>query len=134
MDKLNEIHGTWFDKKNPVIFMDGELRKDLLDRMYEWKDKTDLVLAMGTSLCGMHADCVSESCAERYIKSKGKVGQGLVIVNLQQTPLDDKCSLRIFAKIDDVMKLLANELNVKVSTKDVFSAYPPAFKSLHTKR
>merc|ERR1712154_657044 len=38
----------------------------------------------------------------------------LVIVNLQKTPLDDVCSLRIFAKIDDVMAPLMKELGLEI--------------------
>ena len=38
--------------------------------------------------------------------------QGAVIVNLQETQYDRLCSLRIFAKIDDVMHLLAQELEI----------------------
>merc|ERR1712113_239852 len=38
----------------------------------------------------------------------------LVIVNLQKTPLDDVCSLRIFAKIDDVMVPLMKELGLEI--------------------
>jgi len=26
MKKLNEIHGSWFDKKNPVVLMDDSLK------------------------------------------------------------------------------------------------------------
>ena len=38
----------------------------------------------------------------------------LVIVNLQETPLDVIASLRIFAKCDDVSKLLAKKLSVEI--------------------
>merc|ERR1712056_98484 len=38
----------------------------------------------------------------------------LVIVNLQKTPLDKVCSLRIFAKIDDVMVPLMKELGLEI--------------------
>lgn len=33
-------------------------------------------------------------------------------VDLQKTPYDDKCTLRIFARCDDVMKMLMQELNL----------------------
>merc|ERR1719464_349991 len=38
----------------------------------------------------------------------------LVVVNLQATPMDDLCSLRIFAKIDDVMVGLMKELALPI--------------------
>lgn len=39
---------------------------------------------------------------------------GAVIVGLQQTQYDDVCSLRIYAKIDDVMELLAKIMKLSV--------------------
>merc|ERR1719229_2028334 len=54
---------------------------------------------------------------DRWVEQKEK-GQKptdhLVIVNLQKTPLDDVCSLRIFAKIDDVMVPLMKELGLEI--------------------
>ena len=40
----------------------------------------------------------------------------LVIVNLQRTPLDQVASLRIFAKCDDVTRLLAKKLSLDIPT------------------
>jgi len=39
----------------------------------------------------------------------------MVIINLQKTPYDDECALRIFARSDQVMELLVKELGVEVS-------------------
>jgi len=47
------------------------------------------------------------------VKKKNNPGD-LVIVNLQETPLDMIASLRIFAKCDDVSKLLAEKLSVEI--------------------
>ena len=124
-EKINEIHGSWFDKKNPVVFMDGQLRKDLFAEMMNQAKTADLVLAVGTSMCGMTSDCVAAGASERHIQSGA--GQGLVIVNLQQTPYDEACSLRIFAKIDDVMSLVKKKMKLKVDTA-TYSAYPPVMK------
>lgn len=33
-EKINEVHGAWFDPSNPVVFMDGTLRGDLVDWMF----------------------------------------------------------------------------------------------------
>jgi len=106
---LNEIHGAWFDPSNPVIPMSGDLRGDLFDDLMEWEEKADMVLAMGTSMCGMNADRVVTTCAQ-----KGAFGltTGAVIINLQRTQHDNLASLRIYAKIDDVMKLLADEFSL----------------------
>merc|ERR1712181_67159 len=46
---------------------------------------------------------------------RGKVGAlGTVIVSLQQTQYDPLASLRIFARINDVMEMLAVELSMQV--------------------
>jgi hypothetical protein len=41
------------------------------------------------------------------------LGYGLVIITLQETQLDSKSTLRIFAPLDDVLKLLSIELELK---------------------
>lgn len=107
-EKLNEIHGSWFDKKNPVVLMDDKLNPKLHNLMIEWANKTDFVIAMGSSLCGMEADTVASRVAER----EGTLG--LVIINLQKTPLDHLASIRIFAPCDKVMELLAKKMNIRI--------------------
>ena len=47
------------------------------------------------------------------MKKKNSPGD-LVIINLQETPLDVIASLRIFSKCDDVSKLLAEKLSVEI--------------------
>jgi len=123
--KLNEIHGGWFDKKNPVVLMDGTLRNDLWQRLQDWSGKSECVLAMGTSLCGMGADLVCHQSHQRHAQEG--IGQGLVIINLQRTPLDDKASLRIFARTDDVFACLAKLWRLKLDT-EVHSPYPPVMR------
>lgn len=110
---LNEIHGAWYDPSNPVVPMSGSLREDLIKQMLHWEDKVDLCLALGTSMVGMNADRMAVAPAERA--RKGKAGAlGTVIVSLQQTQYDSISSLRIFATIDEVMKMLAAELQLSV--------------------
>lgn len=46
----------------------------------------------------------------KEVSKKGK----LIIVNLQNTPLDDRAFLKINALCDDVMKRLAEKLTLKV--------------------
>jgi len=36
-DKLNEIHGSWFDKYNPFVMMDGQLKSELFKKLNEWE-------------------------------------------------------------------------------------------------
>ena len=107
-EKLNEIHGSWFDKKNPVVLMDDKLKPDLYRWLQEWAEKSDLVLAMGSSMCGMEADTIATRVAER----EGTLG--LIIINLQKTPHDHLAAIRIFAPCDKAMSLLAKKLNLKI--------------------
>ena len=44
----------------------------------------------------------------------GRGGQRLVIVNLQATPLDYCCKLRIFAKCEEVSKMLMSKLGLEI--------------------
>merc|ERR1712078_660359 len=76
--------------------------------MFHWADQTDLCLALGTSLSGLNADRMARNPAKKYSKQKGCLG--LVIVALQETQLDELATLRIFALLDDVLQLLAEEL------------------------
>lgn len=117
-EKLNEILGSWFDRKNPVVLMDDGLRPDLFERLQLWTDRSDLTLALGTSLCGMNSDRVARSVAQKFMA--GQEGMlGLVVVGLQRTPYDNVCSLKIYGKMDDVMLLLKEEMKLKIS-KEVF--------------
>jgi len=92
---VNEIHGAFFDPSNPGGF---ELRGDLVDDMFQWADRTDLCLALGTSLSGLNADRLARTPAEKYLRQQGALG--LVIVALQQTQVDDLATLRIYAELD----------------------------------
>merc|ERR1711865_1159592 len=50
-------------------------------------------------------------------------GADTVIVSLQRTQLDDQCSVRIFAKIDDFAKLLCEEMKTIVPEQQVPEIY-----------
>lgn len=52
---------------------------------------------------------------------------GTVIVNLQRTRLDDQCTLRIWARIDDVFRLLAEKLQLAPA---LFEMPPQPFPAL----
>ena len=133
-EEINEIHGSWFDPSNPVVPMDGSLRRDNCLRLNETKSNADLVLVMGTSLSGVAADQLVLDVGHRRKWEAEKEGNalsaiaedeeeteasvpaalGVVIVNVQQTRLDHLASLRIFASCDEVMKLLSLELGLQV--------------------
>lgn len=102
--QLNEVHGAWGDSKNRVLMMDEMLRDDLHAWMCRWAARTDCVLALGSSLCGMSADAVCAGAAARG---------GLVICSLQRTPYDDVAAVRVYALLDDFMRALCAVLGVK---------------------
>jgi hypothetical protein len=112
---MNEIHGAWHDPTNPVVPMSGTLRTDLIEDLLHWEDESDLCLAMGSSLCGMNADRLVVSNAERHARGKGL---GSVIISLQRTVHDETASLRIFAKLDRVAELLAQEMGFAIPSDD----------------
>ena len=114
---MNEIHGSWWDPSNPVVPMSGSLRTDLFDDLIRWESKADLCIAVGTSLSGMNADRLVQSCAERAKKSGfyGGNSGGSVIIGFQCTRLDHLASLRIYSSIDRVMVALAEKLSLDLT-------------------
>jgi len=112
---MNEIHGGWFDPSNPVVSMKGSLREDLFSDLLECERQADLVLAIGSSLCGMNADRLVSTCANRARRSvPSEPVFGSAIVALQRTPHDENSSVRVFATIDKVFAMLADELSLSV--------------------
>jgi len=110
-EKINEIHGAWYDPSNPVVQFSESLRTDLFDWMLEAEQRVDLCLCLGTSLSGMNADRMAKTPA---LKSRKPIPEalGTVVINLQQTPLDTYALLRIWAKLDDVFRLIAKKLEI----------------------
>jgi len=125
---MNGIHGGWFDPSNPVVNMKGQLRNDLFKDLMHCERCADLVLVLGSSLCGMNSDRLVSTCAHRAQKSHpGHEALGSVIVSLQRTPHDANSSLRIFAKIDDVMSLLMTQLALEIDqTESLIPVVPTA--------
>lgn len=83
--------------------MSGALRSDLFDDLLEWEQRTDLTLALGTSMCGMNSDRVFTTVAKKAIMQRGNALGG-VIVGLQRTQHDDLAALKIYAPVDVVMR------------------------------
>lgn len=110
-EKINEIHGAWYDPSNPVVPFSGSLRDDLFGWMLEMEARADLCLCLGTSLSGMNADRMAATPAEKAACGEAL---GTVIINLQRTGLDEAATLRIWAKLDDAFALLARELGLPV--------------------
>lgn len=106
-ERINEIHGSWYDPSNPVVKYSGSLH----DRAFPWMERdaadADLVLVLGTSLGGLNADQVATRAAERSLQG---CALGTVCINLQQTDQDGKMTLRLFGRSDDVLAELLLEL------------------------
>jgi mono-ADP-ribosyltransferase sirtuin 6 len=120
--KLNQIHGSWWDRKNPVVDMNGDFRRDLAERLDYWEEHADLCLAMGTSLSGLTADGLAHACAERAAAKRSHLS-GLVVINLQKTLHDDKAQLRIYAPLDEALGKLAEKLALTLPTMKECEAY-----------
>jgi len=114
---LNEIHGAWYDPSNPVVPMNGNLRTDLFNDLLRWERDVDFCLVLGTSLCGMNSDRIVVSAANSFQENSKKAG-GAVIVGLQSTKMDHLASVRIFATIDDMMRLLAKKLHMNLESEE----------------
>jgi len=90
-----------------IINFGEELPERTLEDAQKNTTQCDVMLALGSSLTVTPAADLPREVGERW-------ADHLVIVNLQKTPLDDECSLRIFAKIDDVMVPLMKELALQI--------------------
>lgn len=108
-EKINEIHGGWYDPSNKVVAFDGKLRDDLFQWMLEVEKKADFCLCLGTSLSGMNSDRIPVSVAKRMLAGDGL---GTVVINLQKTHLDDKCAIRVWARIDEAFEVLSRLLDL----------------------
>ena len=95
----------------------GELQDSIInfgENLPEWEitegfkqsKKADLCLALGSSLLVAPAANMPKEVAEHY--------GDLVIVNLQKTPLDDICCLKINAFIDTVLEKVMAKLNLEI--------------------
>lgn len=109
-EKINEIHGSWFDPANPVVLYSGSLKSDAYPRMRHDADTADLVIVVGTSLGGLNADQVAIKTAKRSLKPGGALGT--VMINLQQTEEDGKASLRLFSTTDSALSRVLEKLGL----------------------
>ena len=50
-EKINEIHGAWYDPSNPVVPFSGSLRGDLFNWMIEIEKVTSFISFIHSYLC-----------------------------------------------------------------------------------
>jgi len=92
---------------NDSIINFGEnLKEEILEQAEDHSMRADLMLALGSSL--------RVNPAASLVELPAMNGGRLVIVNLQKTPKDYCCVLKIHAKIDDVFELLMKKLNMQI--------------------
>ncbi|KAL8158619.1 hypothetical protein V2J09_000156 [Rumex salicifolius] len=164
-EKLAELHGNSFRescptcgkeyirdfevetiglKKTPRRCSSNECKERLRDTVLDWEDElpskemiiaekhcqvTDLVLCLGTSLQ------ITPACdlPSKALRNGGKVA----IVNLQQTPKDEKASLVIHGFVDKVMTGVMQCLNLRIPPfvrVDLFQIVLTHFLRLSDKR
>eukprot|EP01083_Nonionella_stella_P218701 784020_1 len=90
---------------------DNALPDAELDRADDHHRRADLAICIGSSLRIRPAGNLPMKTVRR--NGKSECGN-LVIINLQTTHLDSKCTLRIFARCDKVMALVCEELKLKI--------------------
>jgi len=122
-ERINEIHGSWFDPANPVVRYDGSEALNSLRWLEDDAASADLVLALGTSLGGLYSDQASIAPAFRSLVPYGGC-LGTCLINLQQTSQDGVMTLRMFARTDDLFRLLLVELGFGLDIPTAPSTWP----------
>lgn len=77
-----------------------DLDEKIVSRAWSESERTDLCLALGSSITVTPASEMPEWVAKRH---RGQTGKGLAIVNLQATPCDRAASIRLNGLVDEVM-------------------------------
>ena len=113
-EKVAELNGSWFDPSNPILGKGGRMRQDLALRLQSESEKADLVLILGSSLSSPD-QVVERAISEAALKSLEGDRIGVVVINLQHTPIDSLATIRIFADSDKVMSRLAKMLDVPLA-------------------
>jgi len=92
--------------KDSIIHFKENLPESALVSGFKHSSEADLHIVLGSSLR------VSPAC--EMPRSTHTHGGKLVVINLQKTPLDGLCSVRIFAKTDEVMTKLMEKLGLSI--------------------
>eukprot|EP01084_Bolivina_argentea_P117502 208671_1 len=119
--RICTVDGCNGNLEDTIVSFGESLPFDPLAFAQQNSDKADLYLSLGSSLGVTPARDMPAAIGKKWKKEAKKnknpnemTKHNLVIVNLQKTPLHPKCSLPIFAKIDDVMVGLMEELNLEI--------------------
>ena len=91
------------DLKDTIINFGEGLDMDIMERAYDNSHLSDLMLCMGSSMRVVPAS--SMPC---------QVSGKFVLVNLQKTPIDEAASMVIHERIDKVVSLLMQKLEIPI--------------------
>lgn len=100
-----------------AIDWDTDLPVDIFRRAHKEHDKADLIICLGTSLRIRPAGNMPLRVLTPKKSRGGRKGE-LVIVNLQQTHLDKKATVKINGYCDEVMKSICDSLGVTLANPD----------------
>jgi mono-ADP-ribosyltransferase sirtuin 6 len=92
--------------KDNIIHFGENLPQDELSKAFDHAGRSQLSLVLGTSM--------RVSPANRIPLEPLADGGSMVIVNLQKTPFDDRATLVIHARTDQVMEMLMQHLNLAI--------------------
>ena len=104
--------------KDSIIHFKENLPAKAIAAAFDFSKKADLCIVLGSS-CTVSPACLIPKEVQKH-------GGKLVVVNLQRTPLDPLCSLRIFSKTDILMIRLFEALGAPLPDEAVHAPGPAA--------
>lgn len=63
---MNEIHGSWHDKSNPVVEMGKLLKHENFEKFIMWQELADMVISVGSTMAGMHSDHIVQKAIYKH--------------------------------------------------------------------
>lgn len=100
------VSGCGGNLKDTIINFGENLPEKALTLGFDHAEMADLCIVLGSSLTVTPAADIPKRVA--------KHGKKLVICNLQRTPLDSVCAMRVHAKTDRLMKLVFKNLGLEI--------------------
>mmetsp|Transcript_33053 Transcript_33053/g.52945 ORF Transcript_33053/g.52945 Transcript_33053/m.52945 type:complete len:193 (+) Transcript_33053:1266-1844(+) len=92
--------------RDSIISFGENLPEVELNKSHQEAAKADLNIVIGSSMR------VEPACSLPFSNTNGK--RFVCLINLQKTPYDNRCTLRVWAKCDEFFKLVMQEMNMEV--------------------
>jgi len=116
------VEGCGGDLRDTIINFGESLNESIVERAEKNTEQSDVMVILGSSCTVLSASVMPLKLA--------KAGGILIIVNRQPTSLDKHATMRIGASCDDVMKIVANELNLTIPQflihRHIIAEYKPS--------